>query len=1073
MTTTGDFDVIYELIDNRMQQELNLNELEHFIDTDLRSGDFIYRYDERSKRHYLSLKGLWRYIPLTNLDRQRDLFKLPSLYPHEKIPAKELLREVNELLRTINIIIPYGDGDCKYNWMLSTMARNVDYGTNWADRIAKNPQLLLYDERMDSSFDELFASIPDKYIIFKMPQENIFAPILSSIQILIFRSDVTLTEMKRIAEGFGLACMHVSFHMKIPHMFVYTNEETQNQHIARNIIADWIQDHRLRSGEGLRITRVTERLVVLAGSERAYKLQTLGNLYPVTSGEVNFSFPNQVSALLELYEEYINNPEPRYRDVFKLVTENRKYVFLTRETYEAYILKGVPCFYIWIKSLPAFVTSDYRSTIVKSEDARYIRWDLSPVGNYVLEKGDAVYGSSISDAAVKVMDVALTNKRLTNGIIVLVENPVYSNEITSFEEDALKRSAEERFIHDTSRILIHLNNKLRIISDVRSTVINTLNYYNTNTDVKFSISVVEQLLLFATTNREFIVNEGYLLPGKEDFNMVERFNNSTLKLIMIYITLLNKFVAYGVSFDEETKAVLPRGTTLAILGAIKEPAVEILNDWHYKYQGRRPVFGYGDEAQNDMHRTRLPLDATQSIHATFVISDIDQERSRFESFNAYVEFVDALVAECTRISGVGAIKINYPSEFILLRMVRAIRKTYNNAVRTALVRNGFQNGFTLECFLIYDSNSPIRNVQAGVYHTSSFSSIISDYMRSDVEDLSPQLPVISRNIDLDNLDLDTCTLFKMRIPIHELYDAMTLLAQCCREIRTMRDAMSDTVYVFGKSSSNRLQLTERGIDCRFDLSLLKDSIPHGLGKFSGNPTIIHEHNRAKWTLLHKFATYLAIYDYILENDISVGIRKMVSIGGRDLADIACCPNDLEYIVQDPQARMSDLSSKRITIILDPLDFANIVLDDDTIYIAIFVIMNAVNGTAVSSAYQLDILRRIANAVALKRNSHFIVNVYTQELVHLLSWMNSGDLINVNEDGNISFGVDWLPTETVRKTTINDTLSVIGGINHKWIDLHMHHVARCCMREGLLLDAYEREVLSCALLHMNPIIISKS
>nr|AJC97791.1 structural protein [Thaumetopoea pityocampa cypovirus 5] len=1004
------YHVFMRIEDARAELDVLTIELKQFIKKRLKKGrDYSYYYDVERNEHSLSMHGLWGMFILSDRDKQDDLFKMTAEVDWEPLDQKKLDRNINKFIETVNLPARPTNLEDKYNWMLATSLRAKNYTGNDGRAVVINPELLNYTEE-SNAFANIFSAIEDDYIDIPMPSNNWFTQSDDKIIVRVWSPKFDRPEaLIPQAQKHRRSCMHIDFHLKTPHTFVYPDDSSQLRHVAANIIKDWRQEKKLRDGGAEIVERICERLVILSGSEEVRRISAIGNLYPMYNEDISIRRENQVTTLLAMFNEIYKN---KYNDLSVMldkVVNDERYIYLPHELFEAYKRLVNKPFFKRILGLPASMTKDWVSQKIKTEGNVHVNWSLRPYGSYDVLEG-VTSGSKISTSVVKVNNIGRSSLRLRDVYRFKHDRPVIEVRITEDEWRVLKQVAKTRYEATSSRASIHFNAIARASFFFEEAVRNEIRFLKEqNKNVTARMARLEHMFLFASTNRkykyiddidEFETGEGIMpmIIVDEELEMQRRmFNNSTPKLLSLYYYLINSVIIGG---SEIERILMEDGESLCFLGAISEPAREIINELHKASDRNVRIIGYGDEAVAPNVRVTVPINNLKNISATYVISDINQSEELLE-FEEMVEFSLTILKQCLKISRNGAIKLNHPSVYLINKMCEYIYDNVSTRVYTSLVKVATQNPFTNEAFFVYklveiDKEEKFFNVRETVI-SKNYETNVGDERRA-------YMPGVVNSVARDEIDSLYVDLVSMQVGKDKLLDTMSRLSQYMSEVSTYKVKEDSEIYaLFGRMSGERILLTSRGVRSSTDLTNVIRAIPSGMGRNDGRIIDLPRYIQVEWTLLHKQACYYKTRDYLMQNDLYVNKQKVISVGGRNLTDIRMVPNECEYVIYDPHGQDVELGHKDVMIYQDefPISEAR-EYEEASIYIFMFVIMNEPDGSASTKDEQMDKIRAMAEAVRNRENTVCVFNVYTNVTLDAFEKSNIVDGVTLR-DNAMTFG----------------------------------------------------------------------
>lgn len=1040
--------------DARKQLELLSTDVSEFFQRRLvRDRDYHYTFDVTNRSHILRFYGLYRYTLFNESDRQHPLFSLPINAQEEAIDADLLEREVNSFVKQLSSLPHYAEEGMLYNWLLASAARANAYHEPWAQAVAKDPRLCNY-HASENAFKRLFESIEQTTLDIPNAEINWFATERAGINMRVFTPQKSMkTIINELINSKTRASCHITYHFNAPHIFTYPNIRTMYAHFTDNLIKDWTQERNLRSGATMILERLCERLVPLNADDDIRKLAALGNVYPYVKGQPVINESTKTLDLLHLADSMYNDAlRAKY---YMLSLERQHDVFLTTELYTFFksMTYNIP---FKVRQLPADITSDYINDMLTSNMHNKVTWELAPSGDLGFPR-EVVEGSQVSSLHMRVTEVGPVNVQLKDILSVQFDVPTTAVRPSSEEVAEMLIAAQTRFHSTTSRMMLHFNNVsyLRpraLLASLIRTEIARIKDKKAEKEATYSRS--EELLLFMGTNREYFIKpvdedgHEYVLVENGDKlapSGASRYNNSTAKLLSIYGLILNRIFMGGAY----TKNTMNDGDSLAILGAIDEPIVGILRDYHERARIRVSITGLGENANGTFIRDIIPSKSMRNLKATYVISDIDSISEKFERVEEMIAFNVEILRACYAISETGAFKINEPSEMLILELRDELAKLSSDSATFRLVKLGVQNMYTHEVFFIYFQRGEDQMDQN--YLLSSQSVAITSYMQSVSSNDVAFVPGIYNRLDASELNGDYSNIIAMAVPFYDVPRALENLSLYCTSVMTSLNEGRSHINMIGKTSYDRMHLVSRSDDHLFDSRLLRRSNVQSFGGTKNNTITISRYSFAPWYVIHRHGTYVAISEYLNDANVYAVIDEVVSIGGRNQTDVKMWPLDVDVKIIDPNATEGDYKHKNVTIIREFFNWQDI--EDDRCYIATFVIMTAPSGTPISRATQLATIRAMAHAISEATNVHFVFNCYTQRTLNAFGQGALRDRISVDMDAGTIGIANYAPVEVLNHDDILNTVDE-EGCNIAEITMSLDHLVQAMAMEGMVPEAFK-------------------
>ncbi|APG79096.1 Cypovirus VP4 [Hubei lepidoptera virus 3] len=1068
--------VFMRIEDSRAELDVLSIELKSFLSKRLRKGrDYVYNYNYETNEHSLYFRGLWSMFIPSDMDKQHALFALKNNEKWEKIDDEILNREINKFIETVSLPVKPETNEDKYNWMLATAVRSKNFSGNDGRIVLDNPSILNYVEE-SNAFIGLFSILEDDYIDIKVPPSNWFAIEEESMKIRIWnpkfdRPEMLIPEAQRNIR----TCMHIDFHLKTPHTFIYPDDLSQMRHVATNIIKDWKQEKKLRDGGAAIVERICERLHVLSGGLQVRKLAALGNVYPMYNEDITIKRENEVTVLLAMFEEIYNDVNNKFNTILQKVFNDDRYIYFPIELYNAYLLLDEKPFFKSILSLPRVLTEDWSSYKIKTEGNNYVNWSLRPHGeDRVMD--EIAKGTKISTSTVRVREIGRSKLRVKDIYRFKHDRPMIVNRLTEGEMETLKDNARERYQIQTSRASIHFNAIARARFFFNEAIENEIEFLREdNKNVVAKLARVEHLFLFAGSNRKYkyvdnnedddVVssNTSTVITDDELAKNEKAYNNSTPKLLSIYYYLINSVIIGGTEIE---RILMNDGESLCFLGAISEPAREILHELHKAGDRNVKIMGFGDEAVSPNVRTTIPINNLKNISATFLISDINQNEQQLD-FEQMVELTMEILKQCVRSSLNAAIKLNHPSLYLVNEMSRYLYDNVSKRVYTSIVKVSGQNPFTNEAFFVYK----IEEIEKEERYYGVRETIICRNYNSNVSEIQrAYVPGMLNNINTSELDSLYVDLVSLQVGKEELLKTMGTMSKCMSEISSYKIREDREIYaLFGRMSGERILLDQRGAESYTNLANVRRAIPSGMGKNDGKTVEMSRYLQMDWTLLHKQACYYRARNELTARGLYTDKNKIVSVGGRNLTDIRMVPINHEYVIFDPNSEGIEMGHKDIDIRLQTFNISDMgSYENDSMYLFMFVIMNEPDGTSTSKDDQMEKIRTMARAVRNNRNVTCVFNAYTGLTLDAFEKSNITDGVRLSrEERRMTFGDHKMAYVLENDEILN--VANEEGINGVIIYPSMDDVSSAQMSEAILIKGLRSVHLITALMS-TPIVI---
>ncbi|AYA29389.1 hypothetical protein [Daphnis nerii cypovirus] len=1039
--------------DSRKRLELLSTDVPEFLQRRLiRDRDYIYTFNALTRVHTLRLFGLYKYTLFSESDKQHALFSLPISSRNEAIDADVLEYEINAFVQQLSSLPYHREEGALYNWLLASAARANNYAEPWARAVAKDPRLCNYMQERNA-FERIFEIINNESLDIPNATSNWFSFERAGVIMRIFTPTLDMqTIITKVMNGKVEAACHVTYHFNAPHVFIYSHINAMYSHFIDNLYHDWNQERNLRSGAVIILERICERLIPLNANEEIRKLSALGNVYPYIKGQPTINESTKVKDLLHLADSMRDDELRAPYYLSSLQRQHDIYMPFELFTFFRSINLTIP---FKVRSLPSEISADYINDTLTSNMSNKVTWELASSGAIGFSR-KMIEGNQISSSHLRVTEVNAISVQLNEMLAMQYDAPTTTLRPSLDEEREMMIAAQNRFMSPASRMMLHFNNVsyLRpkaLLSALIRNEITRIKDKKAEREVRYSAS--EELLLFMGTNREYFVKES---EDENEYIIIEngdklapsgqlRYNNSTPKLLSIYGIMINRVLAGGPYVTN----LMNEGESLVVLGAIDEPMVGILRDYHDRARVRVSITGLGDNANGTFIRDVIPSLSMRNLKATYVLSDIDSIADKFETVEEMIAFVIEILRACYAISSTGAFKINEPSGALILALRDELIKLSRRVATYRVLRVSTQNMFTNEAFFIYYPRS--SDFEIDQYLLDHESVVITSYMQSVSGNDVAFVPGVYNKIDADELNGEYSNIIALSVPyarIHETFENMSLY---CSTVMTSLNEARTHINVVGKTSYDRMHLVSRSDDHLFDDRLMKRTNIQSFGGTKNNTITISRYSFAPWYVIHRHGTYVAINEYLSDANVYAIIDEVVSIGGRNQTDIKMWPVDVDVRIIDPNAVEGDYTHKNIIIERAFFDWQTI--EDDKCYIATFVVMTSPQGAPITSIDQINSIKAMAHAIANANNSYFVFNCYTQRTLNAFGLSSLHDRIKVNMEAGTIAIANYAPVQVLDYEEIVNTVEEEGCVISE-ITMSVDHLVQAMAMEGMVPDAFK-------------------
>lgn len=936
--------------------------------------DFIIRFDE-SKEYIIDVRFInWlKYIQF-NYVELNELVEFIE-YKYDETKQRELEGIMTRIARGNQLPIPSGYDNYKYNVLLGAHSRKERREEIIQAVINRDPSTICYVQG-ESPF-KLCSVLKDKGI-FKIPQ--IESNLLTRGVTSTFIQFVPLDEFNINDILFRLnnvySTSHVTWHQNTPHFFIYANQQAMFQHIVDKLIESDKLYRKIKSGEELETSRISERLIVINGDsqKKAQRLTAIGIL---TAELLDYNdLPNTtVDSFLQLADDlYQSNSvelKSNYDRAYLTCTgimlwteaENRAHVDLLNRN-------------IGVLSMPTQIFKIEGTVPVKVGSLYKEAVEMRTIIPYVNNEESGIKGHQES-----ILETVPTEYVITQPISAgTYENYVISSHIAELPDSETKvdivvdekEIPNEAFVCHTAGIM----NATYKNDIMLSTQFNRMRQKYRSTGV-LSIGSLEHLyycFLFERTKDDIHkVSSNEFVPDVENAKE-RRVNNSTFKLLTIYIKYIEDKIVPTLNTDEIVY-FMKKNSSLIILGAEKEPLISILTDFHYNFV---PVTirGYGDRAVLPNTRAIVPFPVDMNIASDVCISDIDQ--SILEKYDSvkHKEIVMPLIKSCLKIAKIGYFKLNILTRRILNEIVDIMKELCATPL-IQIVRTVGQNLYTQEVFIEYDISENEREDNKPYF--SKVTPMMTEVIEMYEGEMSRGVVTRTQNIipKINEVDLDKHRVFILRVNMKKLKDVLGLISQYCTSINTRKiKDNDDELVITGNLDYRRMTMTRRAYskDVNYKISNYDydQYIPNGFGVYDGKATLVTSRILNAFTVF-KEVTYKIILETIstLEN-----IEEVVCVGSRNLTEINAIPINLKMVAYDKMSGTDPrLNNINVIVIEEWWDFEEMNFESNKVYLFLYVIPNNQTGLYRSEEEQIAIIKKMCDKVNSLTNCHVFVNFY--------------------------------------------------------------------------------------------------
>lgn len=988
--------------ENRENQDPHPSEIQRINETITHRAvtTYNYTYDVVTKRHILRFNGLLKYsIPRMD-SRATKLFQLLDKYPNSPIPTPEL--EDALIIYFSSLTLPWSCADddltntaLRYNIQLSMYLASTLYASALGILILENKELLNYD---DLPMYQTLLKVTKHPILIPTLSQNYFdlTPRSYTLYIDAPTSESVKTYIDTTYPGL-YAAAHIDYTWDCFHIALFESEQDFNSYVAAKILEDWRLHAQLETG-GIRVTqRVVERVLLIRSNEVTRRMNAIGGLYPSESKTITSR--DTVFDLLLLSDLYYSHTDGIKRENYLRLYNDVAIFAVTQKQFD-YLqgnarLLSFTRYYI-IDPLIAEPMIINMSEGVVTQLIPLVGDDVKLKANQ-LQAVNMVTPSSLE--VVELQTATPTWSELHSHVIYKPGRELWTDQ---HRLDALATS-ELLFLVGTSERLGSLNNlhSSRVIDQIDALRRATLRSF-IDLSAVITIGSREHLdLLMCTRSTPIQSSSGRLVAQNDSMDLVE-LNNSSPKMNSIYHVLADR------AFSQVDGLYVPNGAKLLILGAIKEPYVDILRRFN---TGRNvTIQGLGREAVFPNSRLTIGSTIEKNFNATYYISDVDQTDARTPD-----DVIDQLMAiiDLGVLSAKGSIiKVNYPTEYIIttfqLRLLGLVDPN-DNHLEFELLRFASQNAMTYEAF-VWIKVRPIGiNDQFGHFNNEDIvirrcETAIAAFIR-DEEDIDnvvvlAEPPVITPQIFAHVLQFGDYTynsrLYLFRDVIDNHIINMSALQQIASTVIHYRHTTTST-FVNYIAYSDRLRMAIQRRNNSLNAFTSGDqfvrAIPYGLGLDARHKKASIFRNTPA-TLVHKYMIYRMIFNATINRNYT----SVRSIGGRNGEDYLAVRNaGIPYTIIDPSAQIDPILTLNYNWHVEKRVYAfDEVIPPQTLVLCLFVIMNEPDGIPTSVENQINRITQLANAISISNGSSVWLSFYNLDLCPIVSTRTQG-IITIGEN----------------------------------------------------------------------------
>ncbi|AAN17823.1 VP3 [Dendrolimus punctatus cypovirus 1] len=1017
--------------------------------------DYLYTFNSQRRSHTLRLLGPFQYFNFSETDRGHPLFRLPLKYPSKAIPTDELVDNLHSWMRSVHLLHARSeDNSLRYNWMLGVYARSTNYTTPVGQLVVKTPAILNYSNPQDA-FNSVFVALGIDYIDIPITNSNIFDDGATPYNVRIWYAP-TMTEVNHILtlmRKSTLVSTHSSWHWNVLHTFHYRSESDMIDHFAAKILEDWRQKEKFDKGALVEADRVIQRLIPLSSSTYVQRLAAIGALYPNEFTENVLDLSRLSTALLQLSDTYYQHANDQLKRLYRRMYNDSRTLYMTPRHQELLLAQITANSNILLYPYTyIFTTAHITANYISNTGQGRIKHSLAVTGiTQHSTVPDIVLGPTSEDVITisMVEPMSIAAEDMYGYVIDTPTRDIWPAD----EQVEQKGDAVALYDTKTSRALGMFNNTIRI-DDLLSPLLGQVyRTYAKGDTMAMTQGSLDHLTLCAAVDSDItFVGNRMITPLAEGYTpRAMHRNNSTMKMLSLYVAL-KKLENFAVN-----SYLMSPDTSIILLGAEREPAVNILRRFNSSVSNVR-IIGMGDRAVEPNIRVRVPFPIDKNISADFIICDINSYED--QSFESMFSETLSVVTTCASAATRALVKINHPSEYMINSIIERLSQLGGVFYHTALLKTASQNPYSYETYIYI---TPIAAAVGFPFYNNS--AVINRYMTAVADDDAPVIPSIHTVIK-EHSNTYSPGLFCGCVDVQSAPLALSQLKSYCSEATTWRvDSDDNLVNIIARIDPARIALEFRTRSNTSAYHEYQRCVPNGLG-FKVRKTREFRYMHREVTFIHKLMLYALIRDQI---SLTENMTQVVSIGGRNLADVSVVPLTMKYVVIDPAARIETLTQETKNIEIQSrtfqFDASSMDLENDSIYLFIAVIMNEPNGAATPAETQMDKIRNVATAMLTRTNCVAYISFYESGIITRLGQSTAHKTIRV-EDGRLKVA-NYVPVDTLAEADVALMLRDIG-ITHEIIRPSTPELVSACSSYGIRLGSTGGAVLD-VFNHYSPVI----
>nr|WIL96139.1 P4 protein [Carrot reovirus 1] len=1028
-----------QLLDTRALQDPHPNQLATLLSNPI---TYAYKFNRVTGAHSLKLSGVWSGFYPSALDLNSELFSTLK-ESTEEIKDEELSRLLKELQLSISLPVDVSIASnypgTKYCYMLAWMARAYQYsGKVWGE-FRKNPSNFHYDMNYGINPLDRYMQLCDENNSYSdtfglrsymLPGEK--SPDLAtytSISDSFHKKSVAWIRRLDFERNFcsthiipdTLCAIHQTWTYDTPHFVFFHSRVGLADYLIAKIKENRACFQEYYDGLGGQIDRVSEAVATFMESDpKIIELTLIQNDQSLTEEFIS-------SNGHKTGKEFLMTPSQIDPMIWIRKAKSCRMISITRQMGSTLIASQRP-FWPHTSSAREENLEDHLGMLnnigegTAVEDA--VKWSELPLGDEITEACDlssvSVISSLLHSVSVIPDDRSIIHLEIGRGI---VQQPSLEARQVSEEEREIalqifsaELSDELWQIRQTGRITGLTGQAVRGLRE-------KLKKGELSRVEVFSVLHLLQNLLFNDCDQ--IVSEYVAKPSLRA--RIERINNSSLKLLSVFVFFCRAILRLGDSYDLSAQTQVLNISKIVIAGTIDDPFAKCLRRTYPNIK----IVGFGADAVAPNIRMSIEGSGFKNMSCSLLFSDVDQ--SQYKNFDEMVEATCEYVIAFVSWAAAGAIKINNPSAY-LFNAIQERLDAMNQRVFIFPFQVSYQNVFSPECFLMFHATNSFRNGLDRKYYAWNDNIFQSKarwlaLARRDFKQAGSMC--LNRLLTKRQLSIDhapSCGYFSLVVPLQNAKIYLSLLLEVCNEVTTWKTKPGeDMVNMYGRISKPRLALTQRVYPSINMRSTGARFVSKSFGATSKRLVFSSMISVPWFTVIAEAARLMMVH--ITEEIFNQRIDKFCAIGSRNLTesyslrkyDVRCFD---EYYANGPEIR--DIYG--INYVQRVYQYGEEEIIDNEGIMANFVLMSSLQpDNSVDNAEARDQYDKIRNMVRALRYRNTIdtcfmcslyLNALTDEMDRGSEFLPLG--IKFSAPDRMTFG-DYLPVSTI---TLNQLAEVL-------------------------------------------------